>query len=311
MSLRVFSLGYVTLGVVLLLVSTAQAQLPQNRNQAMQQQQLLQRLQPVKTLGTLVAATADRLQLSNNQNQTIFVAIGPDTQVSVTGTAEQDYLKSGVTVEFLAEVAKGGTVKEKIDHLVIVSPTDDRPVGLFSPQSLEKKEEKGAKAEEENVNALARDPAIGDPAAAKGRKTGKNEGDLFGGAPATKPAKSSASPQLPGTFTVRGTIKLNKSGALTLAAGRGPTIKAELADGVTIDVDMADVRIAQADDKVTVNGYARQAQPNVVLAESIKIELANPLTGVKKRVTRPAKTPTPAVGKAKKGAEGESSPGEK
>ena len=155
MSLRVFSLGYVTLGVVLLLVSTAQAQLPQNRNQAMQQQQLLQRLQPVKTLGTLVAATADRLQLSNNQNQTIFVAIGPDTQVSVTGTAEQDYLKSGVTVEFLAEVAKGGTVKEKIDHLVIVSPTDDRPVGLFSPQSLEKKEEKGAKAEEENVNALA------------------------------------------------------------------------------------------------------------------------------------------------------------
>ena len=41
--------------------------------------------------------------------------IGDDTQVSVTGTADLDYLKLTVTIEFLADVAKGGTVKGK-DH---------------------------------------------------------------------------------------------------------------------------------------------------------------------------------------------------
>ena len=115
---------------------------------------------------------------------------------------------------------------------------------------------------------------------------------------------------MPGTFTVRGTIKLSKSGSITLGVGRGPTIKADLADGATIDVNMSDVRIAQVDDKVTVNGFASQIQPNMVMAKSIAIELANPLSGVKKRVTRPAaKTPTPGKAPpAKKEAAGAGGP---
>ena len=72
-------------------------------------------MQPIKTGGTLVSADQNQIQLSTNTNQTIYVMFGPNTQVSVTGTAEQDYLKSGVTVEFVAEVDKAHTVKEK-DH---------------------------------------------------------------------------------------------------------------------------------------------------------------------------------------------------
>ena len=91
-----------------------------------------------------------------------------------------------------------------------------------------------------------------------------------------------------------------KDGKITVSAGRGPTVKAELANDATIDVDMAEVRIAQRDDKITVNGLTTQARPNMVMAKSIKIDLANPLTGAKKHATRPAKTPASQPAKVKK-----------
>ena len=98
----------------------------------------------------------------------------------------------------------------------------------------------------------------------------------------------------------RGTIKMCKDGKITVAAGRGPTVKAEIASDVTIDVDMADLRAAQRDDRVTVNGKTTQARPNMVLAQSIKIELANPLSGAKKHATHSTKTPAVRPTKAKK-----------
>ena len=272
MSLRVLLSGFVAFGVALLIVSTAAAQ--RNRNPAMQPQPL----QPIKISGTLASTGPNMVQLTTNQNQTIYVMVGPNTQVSVTGTAEQDYLKSGVTVEFVAEVAKGGAVTDKIGHLRIVSLTADRPAGLSPPEPalVEKKGEKGAKPEEEK-------PLL-----------------PGGGLLDSKPAKGrSSAMQFPGKFTVRGAIKLCKDGKLTVAASHGPTIKADLAGDLSIDVDMVDLRAAQRDDRVTVNGLTSQARPNMVMAESIKIELANPLSGAKKHAARPAKTPAAHAGQAK------------
>jgi hypothetical protein len=106
----------------------------------------------------------------------------------------------------------------------------------------------------------------------------------------------------PGTFTVRGTIKMCKDGKLTVSPGRGPTIKATLASDVKIDVDVAEIRFAQRDDKVTVNGITTQARPDMVMAGSITIELANPLSSGKKHLNRAAKTPAAHPSKAKKEA---------
>ena len=265
----------------------------------------MQQPQRIKTGGTLVSASQNQIQLSTNTNQTIYVMIVPDTQVSVTGTAEQDYLKSGVAVEFVADVAKGGVVKEKIKHLTVFSPTTDRPVGLFPPDFSipDTKGEKGERGDK--ANPLAPDPGLGEAPPAKARKprgnteTDPQGGDLF----TSKPGKGQNSvPRPPGTFTVRGTIKMCKNGAIKLAAGR-TAITGELGDDATIDVDMADIRIAQRDDKVTVNGITTQARPNMMMAEAIKIELANPLSGAKKRPGRPAKTPAAHTGKAKKEAD--------
>ena len=110
MSLRVLSSGFLALGVALLIVSTGSSSVSA-RGTAIRRMQA----QPIKTSGTLVSTAQNQIQLSTNTNQTIYVMVGPDTEVSVTGTAEQDYLKSGVVVEFVADVDKTHTVKEP-DH---------------------------------------------------------------------------------------------------------------------------------------------------------------------------------------------------
>ena len=105
----------------------------------------MQQMQPIKSVGKLVAANANQIQSRTR---------GPDDlrrdqrryQVSVTGTADLDYLKSGVTVEFVAEVAKGGTVKEKITHLTVISPTTIGP--LACTRRRRSPEKKAAKDED-------------------------------------------------------------------------------------------------------------------------------------------------------------------
>ena len=204
MSLRVLSLGFVTPIATLLLFSTAQAQLQRYGNQAVQQQQMqqMQQLQPVKSVGKLVSANPNQIQLTNGAGQTVDVMIGEDTEVSVTGKADPDYLKSGVTVEFLAEVAKGGTVKEKITHLSVVTPTD-RPIGLLSADTFALDQKKAGKEDEEKADPVAPDnvaakasPAKAAPA--KGSKSGKND-DLFGSTPAAKTTNAAKSGSLPQT----------------------------------------------------------------------------------------------------------------
>ena len=189
MSLRVLSLGFVTPIATLLMFSTAQAQLQRYGNQALQQQQMqqmqMQQMQPIKSVGKLVTANANQIEIKNGEGQTVYVMIGQDTEVSVTGAADLDYLKSGVTVEFLAEVAKGGTVKQKIAHLSVVTPTTDRPIGLLSPDTIALDQKKAAKDDEEKANPVAPDNGVGKAAPAKGAKSGKND-DLFGSTPAAK-----------------------------------------------------------------------------------------------------------------------------
>ena len=63
---------------------------------------------------------------------------------------------------------------------------------------------------------------------------------------------------------------------------------------------MSDFRAAQVNDRVTVDGFTGQAQPNLVYAKSIKIELANPLTGAKKHGSHASKSPATHTPKPKK-----------
>jgi hypothetical protein len=103
--------------------------------------------------------------------------------------------------------------------------------------------------------------------------------------------------KLPGTFTVRGIVKSYKNHKLTVATGHGPQIKVDIAETAAIEVDISDLHNVSQGDKVTVKGQGVQ---NRVLAESISVELSNPLTGVKKKSShfeKPARAASKAPAK--------------
>ena len=96
----------------------------------------------------------------------MYVMLGPETEVSVTGSAEQDYLKSGVTVEFVAEIDKTHTVKEKIIKMIIFTPTTEGP-GLFAPEFVA---HEGGEEGRRKAKPLAHDPGIGEAASQGARE---------------------------------------------------------------------------------------------------------------------------------------------
>jgi hypothetical protein len=274
--------GLLAIALALLAAIPAFAQPFRRGNPGMMQPQV-----PRTYKGTLVSAAGGQIQITVD-SKPLYVMIGQSTDVSVTGSAEAEYLKPGLEVEFVAEVAKGGVVSQKVDHLTLVTTSTDRPSGLLPPEDASSGK-KGGKDEQAA-------PAGGDAQAAKARNQDA-EPPLGGNSKAGKTSKShSGAPQLPGTFTVRGKLRMYKAGKITVALTHGPLVKAELADNATIDVDMADVRVAQRDDAVTVKGS--QVRPGMIAAQSVTIELANPLTGKKK--AKSAKTPA-AHAKAKGG----------
>lgn len=229
---------------------------------------MMKPLQSKTYKGTLVSASGGQLQILVD-SKPLMVMMGQNTDVSVTGSAEPEYLRPNLEVEFVAEVAKGGVVKEKVDHLTLVTISTDRPSGLLPPETSKGK--KDAKDEQPPAGAAVGDSTSG------------------------KTSRSHGTPPLPGTYTVRGKLRMSRNGKISVAVVHGPLVKADLADGATIDVDLADIRVAQRDDAVTVKGT--EVRPRMVAAESVTIELAKPLTGKKKPV-RTAKTP-PASAKAK------------
>ena len=145
------------------------------------------------------------------------------------------------------EIDKAHTVKEKIVRLTVIAPTT--PPGLFPPEFVTSKK---GDADGGKAKPLAHDPGIAE-APAKGKKTRDKDADTLSG-DLSSTGKSGKTQGGPGTYTVRGTIKMCKDRKITVSAGRGPTVKAEFAGDVTIDVYMADVRLAQRDDQVTVEG---------------------------------------------------------
>ena len=196
MSLRVLSSGVVALGVALLTVSPALA----HCETAILACSSMQPSRPAARW----SGRPEPDPTDDEYEPDDFVRIGPDTEVSVTGTAEQEYLKSGVIVEFVAEVDKAHVVKEKIDHLTIVSSTTDRPAGL-SPPEFATAENKGEKGDERRPSRCAIPRRRG----RRPRPVSKKDADPPGGdlSPG-KPGKAQTGLEASRQFTVLGTIKM-------------------------------------------------------------------------------------------------------
>ena len=89
----------------------------------------------VNAKGNIEAVTVGSIKMMTNANQPILVMVSSPTKIRVTGTANPDYIRKGVYVEFTAEVSKQKTVKEKVRRLKVFSPTQEKGIGLSSQGS--------------------------------------------------------------------------------------------------------------------------------------------------------------------------------
>lgn len=197
----------------------------------------------------------------NNQQWRVAVPVG--AKISVTGTATADFLRSGLFVEFQAELNDRGEIQGKIGELTIVTPSKERPIGLFPAGTA-------AGGGQDGFGA-----GMGKGEKAPGARTGKKRGVAAG------------------AYRIVGRLTVGRGGKLSVQTGRG-TARFELTEEPKINVDLADYTVAAKGDKVSIKGVMMQNRPGLARANKVEIELAEPLTGAKKkRPPKPGPKPPP------------------
>ena len=174
-------------------------------------------------------------------------------KVQVTGTADADYLRTGMTVEFKGNLDGKGALTEKVDELKIVTPSPGESPGLFPADS-------GAEGEAKAAN--------GKPA----RRSTATKG-LKGGAVA------------PGMYRIVGRLVVEHGGKLLVLAGRNK-LALELADPPKIDVAVTDLSLVARGDKISAKGFRIAPRGGTMIgqlkAADVTIELSEPLAGPEK-----------------------------
>ena len=267
-------LSVVALFALLILGMSPLAHAQNRRNPAAMQPQT----EPANIEGTVEGVMPGRIRLLDGTNQPWLVAVPNNAKVHVTGTAKADFLRPGVFVEFKGEIDNRGTVKEKVAELTIVTPTQDKPMGIF-PGDAKPGEDQGG------FGAGMGGPAGGPGGGKAGGKAGGKRGGLVGGMPDG------------GVCRVVGRVANYKGNKLGINAGRG-IVQIELADEPAINVESADYTLARKGDKISIKGMMMRGSAGLAQANEVKIELAEPLSGVKKKPTptkpepkRPPKRP--------------------
>ncbi|MCC6124340.1 MAG: hypothetical protein IT426_05235 [Pirellulales bacterium] len=218
---------------------------------------------PFEAAGKLEAIGRGQVKIMDDNGKEWVISFNQQTAVKTTGEAAPEFLKPGMCVEFAAEVDAKGIVPGKVEELSIVTPSKERPSGVFP--------EGGGEA----AKAAAK-PAAKTAAAAKAKK-----GAAAGPAVMSK---------------VVGHVKSAKSGKLLVQAGR-TTVQFELGENAKISIDMADGAFASKGDKVEIKGMQMPNMPNQGQAQSITIALAEPL-GLPKKKAEAGKSEPPRPPKA-------------
>jgi hypothetical protein len=231
------------------------------------QQQLNQNqpmaVMPINIDGTVTGISQGAILVNDKTNIAWKVTVPNDATIHVTGMATVEYLKTGLTVDFKAEFDDKGAIKDKVSELSLVSAT----------------------AEAGGITAGG-----GDVGADVGGKSTKH------GPAAKSTTKSAAVKGVPPAGSCHVVGKLNaKNGKYTVQVhGVTHPIDLPLADQTTIKVDLADFSLAAQGDTITVAGMGTRptltrgtrganTAPGMVQATDVKIEMAEQLTGTKKK----------------------------
>jgi len=105
----------------------------QKSNAGTTQQRQQQQLQNMVALdGTITAVALNRIQIVTTANQRLLVNVLTTTEVQVTGELNADALRPGLCVQFQADVGPHNTVSEKVSDLTVMTPAQNKPLGVFS-----------------------------------------------------------------------------------------------------------------------------------------------------------------------------------
>lgn len=226
--------------------------------------------EPVRISGTIEGVMRGVIGVVDDRSQQWRVAVPINATISVTGTATTDFLRSGLFVEFHATLNDRGEIQGKVDSLTIVTPSKKKPIGLFPSGTA------GGDQDGFGDGMKWREKAPGD-------RTGNKRGAVAG------------------AYRIVGRLIVGRGRRLSVQTGRG-TARFELIEKPRIDVSLTDYTIASKGDKVTIRGMMMQNMPGLARATKVEIELAEPLTGgKKKRPPRPAPKHSPRHPKRNKG----------
>ncbi len=174
-------------------------------------------------------------------------------------------------MEFQAEIDNHGVAQGKVAELTVTTPGKEKVGALPGRRRGDGQGDSGGQGGELGGNAGAADGKHAKHAAAAGGK-----------GPAA------------GTYRILGGLIVGRGGKLSVRAGR-TTVQFELADEPKISVDLTDLNLVRNGDKVSVKGMTPPNRPGpVALASEVKIELAEPLTGPKKKAAKPEAKPPPS-----------------
>jgi hypothetical protein len=246
---------FLAVGLTLCLPTLLHAQLPAQqynpyRSQTGRQQQAT--MQPLEVSGTIRMVARTGIALTNNMNQTWRVAILPVTKVQVTGPATRDCLRSGLAVEFTADIDSHGAIQGKVDSLTVITLTKDKQMGLSSPDA---------------------DSGFGEPAADDSGKPAKRTTRTSAKTAKTaKTAKAAPHAQAAGNYRIIGQLVVGRGGALSVKPGR-TMLPFELAEQPKINLDVADLTLARPGQEISVKGYVSPRQPGTIQAAEVKIKL--------------------------------------
>ena len=249
-------------GLVIGLPTLLQAQV-NNRSQLQRQQQQAAMQQPVDMQGRIQNAAKGIVMVTTNNNQLWRVGLVPLTKIHVTGKATADSLRTGLIVEFVAEIDDSGAIQGKVDALTITSLTREKQLGLFPPG-----------------DAKADDVVDGFGPNAKKDQDSGDTGVKHGKRPARATGKATPRTQPAGKYRIVGQLTVARGGALSVQTRRGaPLLTFELADQAKIDIDMADFTLVGRGNEVSVKGYVVPGRSGMMQAAEIRVRLPEPQAG--------------------------------
>ena len=199
-------------------------------------------MQRVRVAGKVHAVGPRGLQVVAD-NGTPWMVTPPDKieGINFTGKASLDWLQRGMFVRFSAPLNQELEAQQPISELAVITIRPGLEPGVFP-------EARGIGGEEEQ----------GEPQKRK-RGAGRKSQEMI----------------VP--CVVIGQLYSLKDRQITVATARRMMAKAELAENLTIDVQMNDFRFARPGDKIEVSGFVFPERPGQTKAQTISITAAKPL----------------------------------